>query len=39
MPKLDHQLMNVRHIQHHVGQLDDRLRLVGADLDWAGGKR
>jgi hypothetical protein len=39
MPKLDHQMMNIRHIQHHVGQLDDRLRLVRAELDWVGGKR
>lgn len=38
MPKLDHQLMNIRHIQHHVGQLDDRLRLVGAEIEWMGGK-
>ncbi len=36
MPKLDHQFMNVRHIQQHVGQLAERLCPVGADPDWVG---
>ena len=37
MPKLDHQLVNVRHIQHHAAQLADRLR-TGADIGigWVG---
>jgi hypothetical protein len=26
MPKLEHQLVNLRHIQHHTAQLADRLR-------------
>ena len=40
MPKMEHQLMNVRHIQHHVGQLADRQRLAAdLDLDWIGNKR
>ena len=38
MPKLDHQLMNTRHIQHHAGQLDDRLRIVGGEIGWLGSK-
>jgi hypothetical protein len=28
MSKLEHQLVNLRHIQHHGGQLADRLRFV-----------
>jgi hypothetical protein len=28
MPKLEHQLVNLRHIHHHTGQLADRLRQV-----------
>ena len=36
MPKLDHQIMNVRHIQQHVGQLAERLVAVGADPDGIG---
>ncbi|PHN06004.1 DinB family protein [Flavilitoribacter nigricans] len=26
MPKLEHQIVNIRHIQHHAAQLTDRLR-------------
>ena len=26
MPKLEHQIMNIRHIQHHTAQMADRLR-------------
>ena len=26
MPKLEHQIVNIRHIQHHAAQLIDRLR-------------
>jgi hypothetical protein len=26
LPKLEHQLVNLRHIQHHTAQLADRLR-------------
>lgn len=39
MSKLEHQFNNLRHIQHHAGQLADRLRNV-LDLgsDWVGGK-
>lgn len=37
MSKLEHQFVSIRHIQHHVGQLADRLR-SGADigLRWVG---
>lgn len=28
MPKLEHQIVNIRHIQHHAAQLTDRLRKV-----------
>lgn len=34
IPKLDHQLMSVRHLQGHVGQLSERLYAAGVDLDW-----
>ncbi|MGB2820123.1 MAG: DinB family protein [Phycisphaerae bacterium] len=37
--KLEHQIMNVRHIQHHAAQLADRLRSAAdIDLDWIGGQ-
>ena len=31
VPKLEHQLINLRHVQHHTGQLQDRLR-AAADV-------
>ena len=34
IPKLDHQLLNVRHLQGHVGQLSELVMATGADLDW-----
>lgn len=35
MPKLDHQLHNIRHIQHHAAILSGRLRAAdGTDVDW-----
>lgn len=34
--KLDHQVMNVRHVQQHAGQLSERLFAAGIDLDWMG---
>jgi hypothetical protein len=35
--KLEHQIMNIRHIQHHAGQLADRLRNhCDIGLDWRG---
>ena len=36
MPKLDHQLMNIRHIQQHAGQLSELLMVSGIDTDWIG---
>jgi hypothetical protein len=40
MPKLEHQIVNIRHIQHHTAQLADRLRSV-KDLAtrWVGGRQ
>lgn len=35
--KLELQLYNIRHIQHHVGQLADRMRTEkGISVDWVG---
>jgi hypothetical protein len=31
MGKLEHQLVNLRHVQHHVGQLADRVRAATGD--------
>jgi hypothetical protein len=39
IPKLEHQIVNIRHIQHGAAQLADRLR-AAADLgiEWAGSR-
>jgi hypothetical protein len=38
MSKLEHQFVNIRHLQHHTAQLADRLRRVaGVGVDWVGG--
>jgi hypothetical protein len=34
MSKLSHQLMNLRHLQGHVGQLSELLMAKGIDTDW-----
>lgn len=34
IPKLDHQLLNIRHLGGHVGQLSELVIATGADLDW-----
>jgi len=34
IPKLDHILLNLRHIQEHAGQLRDRLLEAGIDQKW-----
>jgi hypothetical protein len=39
MPKLDHQLVNIRHIQQHAGQLSELLMAAGIDTEWVGGSR
>ena len=36
MSKLSHQLMNLRHLQGHVGQLSELLMARGIDTDWIG---
>jgi hypothetical protein len=39
MSKLEHQLVNIRHIQHHAAQLADRVRTTeGAGVRWVAGK-
>ena len=32
--KLSHEILSVRHVQGHVGQLSELLMLQGIDLDW-----
>jgi hypothetical protein len=40
IPKLEHQIVNIRHIQYHEAQLADRLRKVtGAGVGWADARR
>jgi len=34
MSKLSHEIMNLRHIQGHVGQLSGLLMAKGTDIDW-----
>lgn len=34
LPKLDHQVLNIRHIQEHCGQLACWLQPHGVDIDW-----
>ena len=35
IPKLDHQITNIRHIQHHAAVLSARLRYAaGVDIEW-----
>lgn len=39
MSKLEHQLVNIRHIQHHGAQLADRLRSAAdIGISWVGGR-
>ena len=39
MPKLEHQMMNIRHAQHHAAELADRVRHAGGTcVDWIGNK-
>lgn len=35
-PKLDHQINNIRHIQHHAAQLAETLGAAGVDVEWVG---
>ena len=39
MPKWDHQILNLRHVQGHIGQLSERLVAAGVDTGWVGGRR
>lgn len=34
IPKLDHQILNIRHLGVHTGQLAELVMATGADLDW-----
>jgi DinB superfamily len=37
MPTLEHQIVNIRHIQHHAAALSSRLRrTAGIEVDWVG---
>ncbi len=37
MSTLEHQIVNIRHIQHHAAALSTRLRRsVGIEIDWVG---
>lgn len=36
LTKLDHQIMNIRHLQGHVGQLSELLMSHGIYTDWVG---
>jgi len=39
IPKLEHQIVNIRHIQHHTAQLADRLRAsAGIGIRWVGAR-
>ena len=40
MSKLEHQFVSLRHIQHHTGQLTERIRQVtGRGVGWVGGAK
>jgi hypothetical protein len=40
VPKLEHQIVNIRHIEHHMAQLADRLRSSsGIGIQWVGARR
>ncbi|HZW98880.1 MAG TPA: DinB family protein [Trueperaceae bacterium] len=40
VPKLEHQLINVRHLNHHMAQLADRLTAAGVEgVRWVGARR
>jgi hypothetical protein len=39
MPKLEHQIANIRHLGHHAAQLADRLRSsAGVGIQWVGAR-
>jgi hypothetical protein len=40
IPKLEHQLVNIRHLSHHTAQLADRLRTAeNVGIKWVGSRR
>ena len=40
VPKMEHQIINIRHVQYHQAQLADRLRVsTGAGANWADARR
>ena len=40
VPKLEHQIINLRHLQHHAAQLIDRVRSsAGVGTPWVGARR
>jgi DinB superfamily len=40
MPTLEHQIVNIRHIQHHAAALSSRLRRsAGIEIGWVGGSK
>jgi hypothetical protein len=40
IPKCEHQIVSIRHIQHHAAQLADRLRAsAGIGVQWVGARR
>ena len=40
MPKAEHPIVSIRHIQHHAGQLGDRVRAkVNVGIGWVGARR
>jgi hypothetical protein len=40
IPKLEHQIVNIRHIEHHMALLADRLRAsAGLGIQWVGARR
>ncbi len=40
IPKLEHQFVNLRHIQHHAGQISERLRReADIGVPWVGARR
>ncbi|MBL8087627.1 MAG: hypothetical protein JNM85_06095 [Chthonomonas sp.] len=36
IPKIDHQIVSIRHLGGHVGQLSELLMARGIDINWAG---
>ena len=40
VPKLEHQIVNIRHIEHHTAQLAARVRIAAdVGIEWVGARR